>query len=459
MSKKLDRKLLGLGLQIVAMGSCFGANAAGEITQSATQTAVEVPGFQSEAWPFLDGPSDLVAAAKVSGYYAVANSSSMSIEVRDINTSVLHTVTSDDIKQLLPDMTLAHDAPICGMTFTPSGRFLYFAVCNSQGSSSKDAVLALNVNTRKLTIFKRLELRSESATPQPHYGMAYFASKLFVGSDLGVYRLNADKNKAYDGGPATKFLIPTSKPVKDIALDMVDQRLYVLTEDTVYRLPYKQKELTPMYQGTDLSKLSFSRVFGREEAAGLYLTSGNNDKTEFLFVPQEKVRKRASYQPQPLDWDLGKVLDFATTADGKILYSNGLTFTLSDLNDDNLSYQAWLRDELSQYVTAIKSLISYGSFDTTNSYSPDGFLHRKLQRADTEPNKTPVADNVGWAIFLLMAADKVNPDDEIEELITALIERHAGLKTDGLGGEKTFEGHFVRNYETNGEPKASNPQP
>ena len=459
MSIKIDRKLFGLGLQVIALGSCFEANAVESTDPVTSMTAAEMPGYQSEAWPFLEGQGDVVAAAKVAGYYAVADASAMSIEIRDIAKNVLHTVTSDDISNLLPDMSLTHETPVCGMTFTPSGRFLYIAVCNSESGQAKDAVLALNVNTRKLSVFKRLELRSASAAPQPHYGMSYFASKLYVGSDLGVYRLNADRNIAYQGGPAAKSLIATPNPVKDIALDMVDKRLYVLAEDTVYRLPYQQSSLTAMYQGSNLSRISFSRVFGPDSAAGLYLTRDNNDASEFLFVPMEKVRKRGAYTPELLSLDAGKVLDFTTTADGKILYSDGQAFTLSDLLDDKLSYQDWLRDELAQYVTAVKSLTASDDFATTNTFSPDGFLHRKLQRAGTNPNTTPVADNVGWAIFLLMAADKVNPDPEIEPLIELLIERHAGLKTDGLGGEKTFEGHFVRNYEKDGSPNTSNPQP
>ncbi|MGF1758226.1 hypothetical protein L4D76_09825 [Photobacterium sagamiensis] len=457
MKIKNNKKLLGLGLQIIALGSCFEANA---LETSTPKTAVEMPGFQSEAWPFQKEQSDVVAAAKVAGYYAVANASSMTIEIRDISKTVLQTINSDDIHQLLPDMTLSHESPVCGMTFTPSGRFLYIAVCNSQAGGAQDAVLALNVNTRKLSVFERLSLRSETGTPQAHYGMSYFASKLYVGSDLGVYRLNADRNSAFQGGPSAKpTLIPTPKAVIDIALDMVDTRLYILTEDTVYRLPYKQQSLTSMYEGSNLSRISFSRVFGSDSAAGLYLTRDNDNDTEFLFVPQDKVRKRATYTPELLNISAGKVLDFTTTADGKILYSDGQAFTLSDLLDDRLSYQDWLRDELAQYVTAVKSLIASDDFASTNTFSPDGFLHRKIQRVGTNPNTTPIADTVGWAVYLLLAADKVNPDPEIEPLIELLIERHAGLKSDGLGGLKTVDGHFVRQYETDGSPNVAKPLP
>ncbi|MGF1759594.1 hypothetical protein L4D76_16955 [Photobacterium sagamiensis] len=472
----LSRKLIGGLLLAIALGGC-GGGGGGEAGTPGYKpgSGPEEPGPEPdpdlevlvEAWPFEEEQSHLVAAAKVAGYYAVANASSMAIEIRDISKSVLHTISASEISPLLPDMGLAHDAPICGMTFTPSGRFLYIAVCNSQTGDDKDAILALNINTETLSVFDRVSLSSISKSPQSHYGMSYFASQLYVGSDTGVYRYNADRNSVYLGGAIEEpDHISTPKAVKDIALDMVAKHLYVLTDDTIYRLPHTEdsqntkESLSTVYKDSNLSRLSFSRVFGRDSAAGLYLTRDNNDDTEFLFVPKDKVRKNNTFSPEQVNFNISNVLDFTTTADGKILYSDGQVFTLADKLDDKLSYQGWLRDELAQYVTAIKSLISSDNFSTTNNFTPfDGFLHRKLQRVGTNPNTTPIADTVGWAVYLLLAADKVNPDHEIEELIELLIERHAGLKDDGQGGLKTVDGHFVRQYETDGTPNTANPQP
>ena len=90
------------------------------------------------------------------------------------------------------------------------------------------------------------------------------------------------------------------------------------------------------------------------------------------------------------------------------------------------------------------------------SASPEGFLHRKLEH--TNPNTTPIADNVGWALYLLMIADQVEHDPEIEHYVELLIKRHAGLHEDGKGGERSIDGHFVRNYNTDGSINSSNPQ-
>ncbi|MGF1758227.1 hypothetical protein L4D76_09830 [Photobacterium sagamiensis] len=472
MSIKSKKKLLGLMLPIIALSGCNGSggNAQDHIDDNnnnntvierpkAEQPKVEQSEFKPESWPFEEEQSHLVAAAKVAGYYAVANASSMAIEIRDISKSVLHTVSFSDIRQLLPDMQLTHDTPLCGMTFTPSGRFLYFAVCNGQSGVVEDAILALNVNTRELSLFDRLILRSASAGGQSHYGMSYFESKLYVGSELGVYHYNADRNSVYRQEVKDSVLILTPDPVKDIALDMVDKKLYTLTEEAVYRLPHDGQSLSKVYEGTNLSRIGFSRVFGRDSTAGLYLTRDTDSASEVLFVPKDKVRNAGTFSPELFTVNDSKLLDFTTTPDGKLLYSDGQAFTLTDQLDDKLSYHDWLRDELSQYVAAIKGLIASDDFSTTNTFSPEGFLHRKIFRSGNKPSTLSMADNVGWAIYLLLAADKVNPDPEIEPLIELLIERHAGLITDGLGGLKTFDGHFVRNYETDGTPTESNPQP
>ena len=51
MSIKIDRKLFGLGLQVIALGSCFEANAIESTDPVTPMTAAEMPGYQSEAWP------------------------------------------------------------------------------------------------------------------------------------------------------------------------------------------------------------------------------------------------------------------------------------------------------------------------------------------------------------------------------------------------------------------------
>ncbi|MCG7585554.1 carbohydrate binding domain-containing protein [Photobacterium sp. OFAV2-7] len=470
MSIKSKRKLLGLLIPLIALYGCNGSGGGsgdGNIDPGIEQpTPKPKPGekpnpetdFISAEWHFDHGQSDLVAAAKVAGYYAVANASSTDIEIRNISQSVLHTITADKINDILKDTDLVSNT-LCGMTFTPSGRFLYLALCNK--GSGEDGIVAFNLNTQKLSLYERLSLNSGTDTALPHYGMTYFRSSLYVGSDQGIYRIEAAKNSVFSGGPQSPTeLIASPLPVKDIALDMIGENLYALTEEVVYRLPYNGQTMTKVYQEANLSRIGFSRVFGRDSLSGLYLTKDSGDGSEILYVPEQEARSSDSLSPQPLFSSDSQLLDLATTPDGKLFYSNGDPYTLLDKHDDKMPYKEWLQDELNQYVSAIKSVVASGTFKTTNSYSPDGFLHRKIQALGTSANTTPIADTVGWAIYLLLAADKVNNDNQIETLIEQLIERHAGLMSDNLGGLKTYDGHFVRNYVTSGQPNmAENPGP
>ncbi|MGF1735502.1 hypothetical protein [Photobacterium satsumensis] len=434
----------------------------------------------SEAWFSNLGQTDMVAAAKVAGYYAAADSGSSTIEIRDISSNLLHTVTASDIELA----GLSSAGQLCGMTFTPSGRFLYMALC-SQGSE-EDAILAFNTNTGVLSVFDRVKLRSDPSNTRHHFGMAYFKSKLYVGSDQGVYRYEASRNTVYNGGTEPEIgLIATPSPVKDIALDMVGGNLYVLTQNGVFKLPADGEQLTKVYNRRNLSRIGYSRVFGRKALAGLYITKDTQQSSQVFFVPKGLVEQGGDLTNAATElWSYdGKLVDLTTTPDGKLLYSGGdadaqygNAYTLTDSGDVyRLTYQQWLRDELAQYVAAIKSLTAYNGseIDGTNSttLSPEGFLHRKLQRAGLAANETPIADTVGWAIYLLMAANEANmlssegvvdeslADQQIQPLLELLIERHAGLIPDGTGGIKTVDGHFVRNYNSDGTPFAKDQSP
>ena len=133
---------------------------------------------------------------------------------------------------------------------------------------------------------------------------------------------------------------------------------------------------------------------------------------------------------------------------------------LSDNRDGSLNYDQWLADELDQYLAAIKSLIEHGSIDGTGQVmGREGYLMSKIVQMGQSPQKASAADNVGWALFLLMAIDQVRHDPDIETLVELLIQRHAGLHPDGYGGARTVDGHFVRHYNSDGLPNSENPEP
>ncbi|MGR5143029.1 hypothetical protein ACQKPX_15240 [Photobacterium sp. DNB23_23_1] len=404
------------------------------------------------------GSGQSVATAKVAGSYAVADPAILNIEIRDIHQTLKHRIEAANIVDLLPDMNLNHDTALCGMTFTPSGRFLYLAVCDSEGGQKDDAILAYNTNTDELTVFHRLSLQEKGAGNLVRVGMNYFSSTLFVGGDSAVYRIEADRNAAYEVENDDRQLavekVSVTGQVQDIALDMEAGNLFLQTPNSIYKLPHNSRSAQRVYQQENLTGVAFSRVFGNEEAAGLYISLGHDGKTGLLFSSIDKVR--SSGQLSPVQYLLSDTPwhDFSLTADGQLLFVDDSAFMLRDDKDERMSFDEWTRDELAQYVKAIKGLTASGM--SGNSASPEGFLHRKLEH--TNPNTTPIADNVGWALYLLMVADQVEYDPEIEHYVELLIKRHAGLHEDGKGGVKSIDGHFVRNYNSDGTINASNPQ-
>ena len=454
------KKLFSIGLLAASIAGCGGGSGSSDSKPGnpPPDTDWPTPDVSVSAWSFNGGSGQSVAAAKLAGSYAVADPAGLNIEIRDIHQTLKHHIEAADIVDLLPDMNLNHDSALCGMTFTPSGRFLYLAVCDSEGGQKDDAILAYNTNTETLTVFHRLSLQEPGAGKVERVGMNYFSSTLFVGGDSAVYRIEADRNAAYevenDGRQLAVDKVSVSGPVQDIALDMEAGVLFLQTPDSIYKLPHNSRSAQRVYQQENLTGVAFSRVYGGEAAAGLYISMEHEGKTGLLFTAKDKVRSNGQLSPVQYLLSDSPWHDFSLTADGNLLFVDDSAFMLRDDNDERMSFDAWTRDELAQYVKAIKGLTSSGM--SGNSASPEGFLHRKLEH--TNPNTTPIADNVGWALYLLMVADQVEHDPEIEHYVELLIKRHAGLHEDTKGGVKSIDGHFVRNYNSDGTINADNPQ-
>ncbi|PSW16649.1 hypothetical protein C9J01_06540 [Photobacterium rosenbergii] len=454
------KKMFSVGLLAASIAGCGGGSGGSDSKPGNPPPDSGWPeqDVSISTWSFNGGSGQSVAAAKLAGSYAVADPAGLNIEIRDVRQTLKHRIEATDIVDLLPDMNLNHDTALCGMTFTPSGRFLYLAVCDSEGGQKDDAILAYNTNTEALTVFHRLPLQAKGEGNVARVGMNYFSSTLFVGGDSAVYRIEADRNAAYevenDGRQLAVDKVSVTDTVQDIALDIEAGNLFLQTPNSIYKLPHNSRSVQRVYQQENLTGVAFSRVFGNEEAAGLYISMDHDGKTGLLFSSKDKVR--SSGQLSPVQYMLSDTPwhDFALTAEGQLLFADDSAFMLSDDKDKRMDFDQWTRDELAQYVKAIKGLTA--SSMSGNSASPEGFLHRKLEH--TNPNTTPIADNVGWALYLLMVADQVEYDPEIEHYVELLIKRHAGLHEDGKGGVKSIDGHFVRNYNSDGSINASNPQ-
>ncbi|MCW8834186.1 MAG: hypothetical protein OQK09_07950 [Colwellia sp.] len=412
-------------------------------------------------WAFSGSEAvSIVAAAQVSGDYAVA--SNQLIEIRDIRQSLLNSISAADIQALLPEVNLSTDSRICSMSFTASGRMLYMGICTSGSDTDKDAILAYNTNTEQLSVFDRLTISTDENNVT-NYGMTFFKGELFVGTANGLYRYDASRNAVADNNADEPIgsIVATDGAVTGLAVDMIAQKLYVSSESTLYSAAINNNlVLEAVLSASNISGITFARTYGGSETAGLYFLQSDDAKTSLSMIKTADLNNNLSNTTSYSDFS-ADLTSISATADGKMLLANSNAQLMHDITDTRMNFDDWLKDELSQYVAAIKSLTVSGNISGTNTLPEmlEGFIARKVVAADQNPSTSPIADNVGWAIFLLMAADQVTPDPDIETLIELLVQRHAGLHPDGFGGVKTVDGHFVRNYQTNGIPSVTNDQP
>ncbi|WP_440877323.1 hypothetical protein [Thalassotalea sp. PLHSN55] len=425
--------------------------------------AVINPNVVTEPWSFLgNGEASHVAAAQVSGSYAVVDSATQAIEIRDIRQNLQHFIDFSAIESALPNADLTGGNGICSVAFTPSGRHLFIGVCTGDSGSEKDAILAFNTNTKALTEFDRLTIRQNAGAGE-NFPMLHFKGELYVGTDNGLYRYDASKNAVADNvadQPIDTIVPADNAQITGLAVDMVKQVLYVSTDSSLYQADATATlALSAIASDVNIKSIAYARTYGGSNTGGLYLLKEDLSLNTLMFIPTSSLHASGTQtlvHYTDFEEDISAI---SASADGKILLAANTPKMMSDSTDHRKDFDAWLLDELAQYVASIKSLVGSGIITGTNSLVPEGFLTRKIVAPSQNLNDTPIADNVGWALFLLMAADQVSPDADIESIIELLIQRHSGLHPDGLGGVKTVDGHFMRNYISEGIPNANNPQP
>ena len=167
---------------------------------------------------------------------------------------------------------------------------------------------------------------------------------LFVGSDKGIYRYDASKNAVYEstGTQVNRQFTATAEAVVGLAVDMVDQKLYAATVNTLYRMNPNGTGLSTIAHGSDFKAITMGRVYGQENDSGLYLLRNDGQQATVYVVALDDLRRGGNVvlkQYHEMDTSLA---DIAATADGRMMLAQPYIKMMYDISDSRLSYEEWL---------------------------------------------------------------------------------------------------------------------
>ncbi len=397
----------------------------------------------ADPWPSQPNAAT-TAAAPISGIYATASTSTDTIQIRDIRANLLREITRADVTALLPWMNLdsGPDGPTA-MTFTDSGRILYFTIhdANPAPSGSSDAILAYDTHNNTLSTWGRLEF-SATDTLTSSVSLAFFKAKLIVANGTVVVEYSAP---SFASG--TSLIAAGSLPsqVTSLSVDRDNGHLYALSGTAIHRASVVGNSLTFTAVGsiTGASRLSWSDNYGSTTiaSAGLYITSGS----QLWFLPGAQARSTQTFAPTVISVLSPAPTSVTATADGRLLLANSAASAsaqmLRDTNDPRMSYDAWISDEFTQVVNFARSLVTAGN---RPGWVIDGDVQIGWSRFHPA---TP--DAAAWTVLLLIAQDRIaesttgQPDPTARALARQILARYADRMPDGVGPGRNADGIFL----------------
>lgn len=396
------------------------------------------------SWPAAGATPAGVAAAPLSGYYAVADSDTDTVQVRGIEQELLGTITRAQITALLPWMTLdaSADGP-SAMCFSDSGRLLFIVVHDAGvpgDAQPSDAILRFDTQTGQLTVFARLNFAAVDA-PAPQVGIAHFRGRLYVGvaGSLVMYRALAND--------ATGVFLQTSTPAPGqecpgIAVDRLTGTLYAMFYDGTSTLlgsfPAGAVTFTPRttFSTQRYRALAWYDHFGTLGPVLFMLHNpAASGGSRIAYISAAMARGQAAVSPLEYTTDAGTWVDLAATADGALLLATSTDAQrIAESSDTRLTFSAWKSHEFGQVVALGRGLIS-----------PDGEPPGWVIDADTDPTiprfhpATP--DAAAWTIMLLLMSDHLTGDALAQQQVRTVLARYAG-RLSGPAPSRTADGIF-----------------
>lgn len=407
-------------------------------------------------------PSSAVAAAALSGRYAAADTGTDTVIIRNVDQSVVRTITRAELAAMLPWMTLdaSGDGPNA-LALTDSGRQLFIAIHDAAAADDalpSDAILRYDTLTDSLAVFLRLELFSSDA---PAYSaLVHHKGRLYIGIPGGLRVFRAQMNDLSGVFLYNSMLTP-SVVATGLAIDRGQGTLYAASGTTISRAAItggNSLSWTSVGTLSSVRSLAYNEHFGGPANPGLYALAGDGATGTIWFITPDQARGNSQFVPAIYTTAAGDWRDLAPTADGQMLLStSAATLALRDTSDTRLSYPAWQADEFNQVVNFAKSLVTTGP---GNGGGPVGWVIDGDVQIGWTRFHPATPDAAAWAILLLLASDRINADPDARPMVRSIMTRYAGLAADGVKPSRTADGifrHWIDPY-TGGVKSAWDPE-
>ncbi|MFK7884106.1 MAG: GC-type dockerin domain-anchored protein [Phycisphaerales bacterium] len=384
------------------------------------------------------------AAADLSGWYAVSETTSDTIEIRDIREELKRTITRSEILELAPWMDL--DSGVDGpraLAWTDSGRSLFVTVTDDQPApdgSGSDVVLRYDTTSDALTVFASANIGDAIGLPPT---IMHHRGELWVSTQSGPVRVYRAQRNDTVGLFEYSWSLPNGEIVRSMTVGRSLGLGFAASETMLFRIDLSQpaaiaEEVGPIARGRGIA---FSDHYGTSFYEGVFVAqgAGNGESAQILRVPWFQATGLLDYSPIEYLASTDDLVGIADTACGRLLIagSDGPR-VIRETDDARLDFESWMQDEFDQVMTFAQGLIA-----------PDGEPAGWVIDADVVPGNArfhPASpDGAAWVIMVHIANDFLNNDESSRSIVREILMRYSGMMPDGIEPEVTADG-IVRHW-------------